>query len=93
MGGYMKTIRNKNEDLSEMLKELKIGDIPIYDTVSNYEITKVPGGFIYKNEYSGLCFVPDVPQPAKKTAPATIDNIPGSVAKVGRPRKIDKEIV
>ena len=89
----MKTIRNKNEDLGEMLKELKIGDIPIYDTVSNYEITKVPGGFIYKNEYAGMCFVPDAPQPAKKTEPPAINNIPGSVAKVGRPRKIDKDVV
>jgi hypothetical protein len=56
----MKTIRNKNEDLSEMLGELKIGDQPIFDAVSNYEITRVPGGFIYKNEYAGLCFVPEV---------------------------------
>ncbi len=83
----MKTIRNRNEDLNEMLNELKIGDVPIYDTVSNYEITKVPGGFIYKNEYAGLCFVPDV---AKKEKTVLVDNIPNSVAKVGRPKKIDK---
>lgn len=83
----MKQIRNRNEDLNEMLNELKIGDVPIYDTVSNYEITKVPGGFIYKNEYAGLCFVPDA---EKKTITPKVDNIPNSVAKVGRPRKIDK---
>lgn len=88
----MKTIRNRGEDLSEMLNELKIGDVPIYDTVSNYEITKVPGGFIYKNEYAGLCFVPDT---AKKTETKneTVANISNSVAKVGRPRKIEKDIV
>ena len=81
----MKTIRNKNEDLNEMLNELKIGDVPIYDTVSNYEIIKVPGGFIYKNEYAGLCFVPDVP---KKTTTVNVDGIQNSVAKVGRPKKV-----
>jgi hypothetical protein len=55
----MKRLRNKGEDLSSMLKELKVGDEPIFDAVSNYEITRVPGGFIYKNEYAGLCFVPE----------------------------------
>ena len=89
----MKTIRNKNEDLSEMLKELKIGDIPIYDAVSNYEITKVPGGFIYKNEYAGVVFVPDVQKEIIKTKPAPVGDIQNSIAKVGRPRKIDKDVV
>ena len=56
----MKTIRKKNEDLNELLKELKIGDYSIYDECTNYEITRVPGGYIYRNEYSGLCFVPEV---------------------------------
>lgn len=85
----MKTIRNKGEDLGEMLKELKIGDVPIYDTVSNYEIVKVPGGFIYKNEYAGLCFVPDVKEEVIVNKAAA--NI--SVAKVGRPKKIEKDVV
>lgn len=84
----MKTIRKSGENLEEMLKELKIGDIPIYDMVSNYEITKVPGGFIYKNEYAGMCFVPDV---QKKTVEKTpVGEITNSVAKVGRPPKIEK---
>ena len=84
----MKQIRNRGEDLNEMLNELKIGDVPIYDTVSNYEITKVPGGFIYKNEYAGMCFVPDV---QKKTADKTpVGEITNSVAKVGRPPKVEK---
>lgn len=84
----MKTIRKSGENLEEMLKELKIGDIPIYDMVSNYEITKVPGGFIYKNEYAGMCFVPDV---QKKTADKTpVGEITNSVAKVGRPPKVEK---
>lgn len=55
----MKTIRKKNEDLNELLRELKIGDYSIYDECTNYEITRVPGGYIYRNEYSGLCFVPE----------------------------------
>ena len=52
----MKRLRNKGEDLAAMLKELKVGDEPIFDAVSNYEITRTPGGYIYKNEYCGLCF-------------------------------------
>lgn len=56
----MKKLRNKGEDLAGMLRDLKIGDEPIYDTVTNFEITRVPGGYIYKNEYVGLCFVPEV---------------------------------
>lgn len=55
----MKKLRNKGEDLAEMLQGLKIGDEPIFDTVTNFEITRVPGGYIYKNEYVGLCFVPE----------------------------------
>lgn len=64
----MKTIRNANEDLEDLLRELKIGDVPIYDSVTNYEICKVPNGFIYKNEYCGLVFVPDFPTEEKKPA-------------------------
>ena len=60
----MKKIRKANEDLAEMLNELKVGDDPIFDAVSLYEITKVPSGFIYKNEYTGCVFVPDAPKEA-----------------------------
>ena len=56
----MKRIRNKGEDLEEMLKEMKVGDEPVFDTVNSYEITRVPGGYIYKNEFAGLCYVPEV---------------------------------
>lgn len=52
-------IRNANENLEELLKELKIGDPTILDSETGYEITKVPNGFLYKNEYIGLVFVPD----------------------------------
>lgn len=55
----MKRIRQKGEDLEEMLKELKIGDMPIFDSLTNYEISKVPNGFLYQHEYSGVVFVPD----------------------------------
>ena len=54
----MKQIRKPNEDLAGMISELKIGDAPIVDSVSGYEIVKVPGGYIYKNEYIGMVFVP-----------------------------------
>ena len=56
----MKKLRNKGDDLAKMLGELKIGDEPIFDSVTNYEITKVPGGYIYKNEYCGMVYVPEV---------------------------------
>lgn len=55
----MKRIRKPNEDLSAMIAELKVGDSPILDSVSGYEIVKVPNGYIYKNEFAGMCFVPE----------------------------------
>lgn len=64
----MKHIRKPNENLEELLRELKIGDNSIYDSETNYEITKVPSGFVYKHEYVGLVFVPDFPD--SPTAPA-----------------------
>ena len=51
-------LRKSDEDLEEMLKELKIGQT-ILDTETGYDICKVPNGFIYKNEYIGMVFVPD----------------------------------
>ena len=56
----MKKIRKEGENLEEMLKELKVGDCPILDSATGYEIVKVPNGYIYKNEYIGMVFVPDV---------------------------------
>ena len=55
----MKKIRKEGENLEEMLKELKIGDCPILDSATGYEITKCPNGYIYKNEYIGMVFVPE----------------------------------
>lgn len=75
----MKKIRREGENLEEMLKELKIGDCPILDYATGYEIVKVPGGFIYKNEYIGMTFVPDSKE--------TVGNIRNSVAKT-KPEKI-----
>ncbi len=75
----MKQIRKANESLQDYLNELKIGGDSVYDEVTNYEITKVPGGFIYKNEYVGMCFVPD--------AVGTIKN---SIAKTEPKRTVTK---
>lgn len=82
----MKTIRNKNQDLEEMLRELKIGEQSIYDEVSNYEITKVPNGFVYKNEYVGLVFVPDFPKQEKQS----VEPIKISVAKTSPKKVVEK---
>ena len=69
----MKVIRKADEDLGEMLKGLKVGDAPIFDSVSLYEITKVRGGFIYKNEYCGLCYVPDVEEKPRTMAEKKVE--------------------
>jgi hypothetical protein len=80
----MKTIRTKDQDLQEMLDELKVGDVPIFDSVSNYEICRVPGGFIYKNEYVGMVFIPAVK--SEKKIEKVIEKT--ETARVGRPKKV-----
>ena len=78
----MKKIRKEGENLEEMLKELKIGDCPILDSATGYEITKVPNGYIYKNEYIGMVFVPE-----KVEAVGSIKN---SVAKTEPKKAVTK---
>lgn len=80
----MKKLRNKGDDLGEMLRELKIGDEPIFDSVTNYEITRCPGGYIYKNEYAGMVFVPDAPLGDR------VGTIRGSIAKTEPKRTVTK---
>jgi hypothetical protein len=63
-----RTIRKSTDNLQQMLADLKVGDAPILDTESGYDITKVPSGFIYRNEYIGMCFVPDAEKPIVKNA-------------------------
>ena len=77
----MRRFRDKKEDLAEMLKELKVGDTPILDTVSGYEITRTIGGYIYKSEYAGMVFVPDVEK---------VGTIKNSVAKTEPKGKVEK---
>ena len=71
-----KKIRMANEDLQDLLKGLKVGDGPVYDSLTNYEITRVPNGFVYRHEYEGIVFVPDV-----------VEGIKGSQAKT-EPKKM-----
>ena len=78
----MKKIRKEGENLEEMLKELKIGDFPILDTATGYEIVKVPNGYIYKNEYIGMVYVPDVPE--------SVGTIKNSVAKTEPKKTVTK---
>jgi hypothetical protein len=63
-----RTIRKSTDNLQQMLADLKVGDAPILDTESGYDITKVPSGFIYRNEYIGMVFVPDGEKPIVKNA-------------------------
>lgn len=84
----MKRIRKENEDLEDLLKELKIGDSPIFDNATAYEIIKVPNGFIYKQEYVGMVFVPDFPMICEKpSAEPKVGEIKNSVAKAS-PKKV-----
>ena len=78
----MKKIRKEGENLEEMLKELKIGDCPILDSATGYEITRVVGGFIYKNEYIGMVYVPDVPE--------SVGTIKNSIAKTEPKKAVTK---
>lgn len=80
----MKHIRKPNEDLEELLRELKIGDNSVYDQETNYEITKVPCGFIYKHEYVGMVFVPDFPQAEEQI------KIPPKIQPTMAEKKIEK---
>lgn len=82
----MKRIRKANENLEEMLRELSIGDNSVYDEVTNYEITKVPNGFVYKNEYVGMVFVPDFPQAETQAI------IPPKIQPTMAEKKIDKPV-
>lgn len=76
----MKITRNSvQEDLCELLADMKIGGYSVFDGVTGYEITKVPGGYIYKNEFNGLVFVPD----AEIKMPPRIEP-----KKPGRPPKV-----
>lgn len=64
----MRKLRDKTENLEALLKEQKIGDDAICDTVTGFDIIKVPYGWIYKHEYAGLCYVPDVQKERKLEA-------------------------
>ena len=87
----MKRIRKENEDLEEMLRELKIGDSPIFDNATTYEITKVPNGFIYKQEYVGMVFVPDFPMICEKpSAEPKVGEIKNSVTKASPKKAVTK---
>ena len=72
----MKKIRKEGENLEEMLKELKIGDCPILDSATGYEITKCP------NEYIGMTFVPEKVE--------TVGTIKNSVAKTEPKKTVTK---
>ena len=63
-----RAIRKLTDNLEQMLQDLKIGEPPILDTESGYDITRVPSGYIYRNEYIGMVFVPDGEKPIVKNA-------------------------
>lgn len=79
-----RTIRKSTDNLEQMLQDLKIGEPPILDTESGYDITRVVSGYIYRNEYIGMTFVPDPPQKE------TVGTIKHSVSKTEPKGKIEK---
>ena len=64
----MRKLRDRTENLEQILREMKIGDDVICDTVTGFDIIRVPNGWIYKNDYAGLCFVPEVQKERKLEA-------------------------
>lgn len=79
----------KGKELEQKLREMKIGDNPVFDSGSMYEITKVPNGFIYRKEYEGLVFVPDFAEKTEQKADK-VGNIKNSIAKTEPKKKIEK---
>ena len=62
-------VRKADENLEEILKELKVGQT-VLDSETGYDITKTLTGYIWKNEYIGLVFVPDFPKEEIKVVKA-----------------------
>lgn len=95
----MKTIRTREDDLAEMLNQMKVGDSPLYDMETNYEIVRVPNGFIYRREYEGICFVPyggfmaeEKKAEPKKMADKTVAKVePKETVKKTEPKKMIKK--
>lgn len=93
----MKTIRTREDDLAEMLSQMKVGDSPLYDMETNYEITRVPNGYIYRREYEGICFVPfetggNMAEEKPKLADKTVAKVePKETVKKTEPKKIIKK--
>lgn len=50
-------IRKAEDNLEEMLKELKVGQT-VLDSETGYDITKTLTGYIWKNEYIGMVYEP-----------------------------------
>lgn len=73
-------IRKAEDNLEEMLKDLKIGQT-VLDSETGYDICKVPNGYIYKNEYIGMVFVPEV---------EAVGSIKNSIAKTEPKKAVTK---
>ena len=80
-----RTIRKSTDNLEQMLQDLKIGEPPILDTESGYDITKVPSGYIYRNEYIGMVFVPE-----KRAEVEAVGSIKNSIAKTEPKKTVTK---
>lgn len=77
-------IRKAEDNLEEMLKDLKIGQT-VLDSETGYDICKVPNGYIYKNEYIGMCFVPE-----KRVEVEAVGTIKNSIAKTEPKKTVTK---
>lgn len=62
-------IRKADENLKEILKELKVGQT-VLDSETGYDITKTLTGYIWKNEYIGMVYEPAPTEEKPKTEKA-----------------------
>ena len=51
--------KKKGDNVEEEITNMKIGDAPVFDEESQFKICRVPNGFLYYNDYVGVCFVPE----------------------------------
>ena len=62
-------IRKAEDNLEEMLKDLKVGQT-VLDSETGYDITKTLTGYIWKNEYIGMVYEPAPKEEKPKTEKA-----------------------
>lgn len=58
----------KEPEMKEKLETMAIGDTIPFPSIA-MRVTRVPGGYLYYNEYCGITFVPETAAPAVRIEP------------------------